>query len=408
MAPKNWQFLLGYVLFMAIMFWAMQMLFSAPPAATIAYSDFKILLRAGRIKDVLIGSDTIEGTADLTGAEKLISPSTLKSIEEPQSGIKLISPYAPVPSTASRATPGPISPAGPSSPAIKHQGVPGQGQPAGNAPAPATYRVVAQRVNDPALVADLDAQKVHYAAIKESHWPSTLLWYVLWGAIVVVALRYLGRGGIAGGTGPLMAVGQSKAKVYVQSDTGVKFADVAGIDEAKAELVEVVQFLRNPERFRRLGGKIPKGVLIVGAPGTGKTMLAKAVAGEAGVAFLSISGSEFVEMFVGVGAARVRDLFAQAVQRAPCIIFIDELDALGKARGFNGFGGQPAGDSRPGAAATREVRSPCRNRSAGHQGSRADPPSACSQRDIGAWGGPSCDRSQDRRLRRGGPREHRQ
>jgi cell division protease FtsH len=143
---------------------------------------------------------------------------------------------------------------------------------------------------------------------------------------------------MGGGTG-LMAIGKSKARVYVESETGVTFADVAGIDEAKEELVEVVEFLRHPERFRRLGGKIPKGVLIVGAPGTGKTLLAKAVAGEAGVPFLSLSGSEFVEMFVGVGAARVRDLFAQAQERAPCIIFIDELDALGKTRGLGAFGG---------------------------------------------------------------------
>lgn len=137
-----------------------------------------------------------------------------------------------------------------------------------------------------------------------------------------------------------MEIGKSKAKVYMQKETGVTFADVAGIDEAKAELMEVVEFLKNPERYRRLGGKIPKGVLLLGAPGTGKTLLAKAVAGEAAVPFFSMSGSGFVEMFVGVGAARVRDLFTQAEQKAPCIIFIDELDALGKTRGFSAVGGQ--------------------------------------------------------------------
>jgi cell division protease FtsH len=125
----------------------------------------------------------------------------------------------------------------------------------------------------------------------------------------------------------------------MQSKTGVTFNDVAGIDEAKEELMEIVEFLKNPQRYRRLGGKIPKGVLIVGAPGTGKTLLAKALAGEAGVPFYSISGSEFVEMFVGVGAARVRDLFMQAEKSAPCIIFIDELDALGRARGVSGMVG---------------------------------------------------------------------
>ena len=136
-------------------------------------------------------------------------------------------------------------------------------------------------------------------------------------------------GGMGGG---LMSIGKSKAKVYVETDTGVTFADVAGVDEAKQELQEVVDFLRNPEHYGRLGGRMPKGVLLVGPPGTGKTLIAKAVAGEAKVPFFSISGSEFVEMFVGVGAARVRDLFEQARTRAPAIIFIDELDAMGRSR----------------------------------------------------------------------------
>jgi cell division protease FtsH len=140
---------------------------------------------------------------------------------------------------------------------------------------------------------------------------------------------------MGGAQSGLMAIGKSRAKVYVQHSTGVTFDDVAGIDEARDELMEIVDFLKAPERYQRLGGKIPKGVLIVGAPGTGKTLLAKAVAGEAGVPFFSLSGSDFVEMFVGVGAARVRDLFAQAQEKAPSIIFIDELDALGKARGMS-------------------------------------------------------------------------
>jgi cell division protease FtsH len=136
-----------------------------------------------------------------------------------------------------------------------------------------------------------------------------------------------------GGLGGLMTIGKSRAKVYVEKETKVTFADVAGVDEAKDELVEIVNFLKDPVRYGRLGGRAPKGVLLVGPPGTGKTLLARAVAGEAGVPFFSISGSEFVEMFVGVGAARVRDLFEQARQHAPAIIFIDELDALGRARG---------------------------------------------------------------------------
>jgi cell division protease FtsH len=152
---------------------------------------------------------------------------------------------------------------------------------------------------------------------------------------------YLGKrvADMQGLGGGLMSIGKSKAKVYVESDTGVRFEDVAGVDEAKDELQEIVNFLRNPREYGRLGGRMPKGVLLVGPPGTGKTMLAKAVAGEAKVPFFSISGSEFVEMFVGVGAARVRDLFQQARQKAPAIIFIDELDALGRARGIGPYAG---------------------------------------------------------------------
>ncbi|UFZ06692.1 ATP-dependent zinc metalloprotease FtsH [Bradyrhizobium ontarionense] len=148
--------------------------------------------------------------------------------------------------------------------------------------------------------------------------------------------RMMGGGGLGGG---LMQIGKSKAKVYVESNTGVRFEDVAGVDEAKDELREIVSFLKDPKSYGRLGGRMPKGVLLVGPPGTGKTLLAKAVAGEAGVPFFSISGSEFVEMFVGVGAARVRDLFEQARAKAPAIIFIDELDALGRARGMGPFAG---------------------------------------------------------------------
>jgi cell division protease FtsH len=156
------------------------------------------------------------------------------------------------------------------------------------------------------------------------------LFFGLW---MFIARRMQGLGG------GLMSIGKSRAKIYVESDTGVRFDDVAGVDEAKDELVEVVEFLKNPQEYGRLGGRMPKGVLLVGPPGTGKTLLAKAVAGQAKVPFFSISGSEFVEMFVGVGAARVRDLFEQARSRAPAIIFIDELDALGRARGFGPYAG---------------------------------------------------------------------
>src|SRR5210317_2175301 len=139
--------------------------------------------------------------------------------------------------------------------------------------------------------------------------------------------------------GGFMTLGKNKAKIYMNNDVEVRFEDAAGVDEAKEELVEVIDFLKEPERFTRIGGQIPRGILLVGPPGTGKTLLAKAVAGESKVPFFSLSGSEFVEMFVGLGAARVRDLFKQAKEKAPCIIFIDEIDAIGKARGFGAVGG---------------------------------------------------------------------
>src|SRR5207245_10877161 len=146
-------------------------------------------------------------------------------------------------------------------------------------------------------------------------------------------------GGMPGGPPGVMSFGKTKARIYMEATTGVTFKDVAGIDEAVDELKEIVEFLKTPAKFRRLGGRIPKGVLLVGPPGTGKTLLARAVAGEAGVPFFSLSGPEFGGMFVGGGAVRVRDLFEQARNTAPCIIFIDELDALGRARGAGPFAG---------------------------------------------------------------------
>ncbi|HKD38254.1 MAG TPA: ATP-dependent zinc metalloprotease FtsH, partial [Pirellulales bacterium] len=171
--------------------------------------------------------------------------------------------------------------------------------------------------------------------------PSTLttIWlpYILVGLLLAALFVYLARK--LGGAGSPMAFGRSRGKMYAQEDLGISFEDVAGIDEAVDELREVVEFLRTPEKYQSLGGRIPKGVLLVGPPGTGKTLLAKAIAGEAGVPFFGLSGSDFVEMFVGVGAARVRDMFQQAESKAPCIIFIDELDALGKTRGSSIVGG---------------------------------------------------------------------
>ncbi len=196
---------------------------------------------------------------------------------------------------------------------------------------------VTLRVDDPNLVKDLDEHKIEYSGHYESKLLGTILSWVLPLGIMLLIWRYAMQK-MKPGTG-VMSFSKSKAKLFAENETMVTFADVAGIDEAKEELQEVVEFLKNPAKFQKLGGRIPKGVLLVGPPGTGKTLLARAVAGEAKVPFFSISGSEFVEMFVGVGASRVRDLFSQAGSQAPCIIFIDELDALGKARGANSFGG---------------------------------------------------------------------
>jgi cell division protease FtsH len=193
------------------------------------------------------------------------------------------------------------------------------------------------RVNDLDLVKVLDERKVSYSGQYENKFLSGLLGWIVPIGIFFLLWRFAMKK-MGSGLG-VMSFSKSKAKIFAQTDTKVSFDDVAGIDEAKEELQEVVEFLKTPEKFQKLGGRIPKGVLLVGPPGTGKTLLAKAVAGEAQVPFFSISGSEFVEMFVGVGAARVRDLFSQATLQAPCIIFIDELDALGKARGMNVMGG---------------------------------------------------------------------
>ncbi len=201
--------------------------------------------------------------------------------------------------------------------------------------------VVATRVpgiEETALLKELEERRVKFSGVIEraSWWEQLFLWWIL-PLLILGALWGYGMRRLTQGGGGVLTFGRSKAKIYdTSSENRVTFADVAGVDEAKAELVEIVDFLKNPARYQRLGGRIPKGVLLIGPPGTGKTLLARAVAGEAGVPFFSISGSEFVEMFVGVGAARVRDLFEQAKRRAPCIVFIDELDAIGKMRAVGG------------------------------------------------------------------------
>ncbi|HNS57004.1 MAG TPA: ATP-dependent metallopeptidase FtsH/Yme1/Tma family protein, partial [Smithellaceae bacterium] len=191
---------------------------------------------------------------------------------------------------------------------------------------------------DPELSKLLDQYKIIFKGEIESTFLRDILSWVL-PILLFVGIWYYMIQRMGSQQAGFMTLGKNKAKIYMQDELNVTFNDVAGVDEAKQELMEVIEFLKTPAKFTELGGKIPKGILLVGPPGTGKTMLAKAVAGESGVPFFSISGSEFVEMFVGMGAARVRDLFEQAKKRAPCIIFIDELDALGKARGFGTLGG---------------------------------------------------------------------
>ena len=280
--PKQWKLSIGYLAIALMALVAFQLPLFASRAATVSYSEFKALVKKGKISNLTLDKQTISGTLSTDGLETLLPKEKLDELKRSGDGAR---------------------------------------------------RFVVARVEDPGLVAELEQANVKFAGSVESTWLATLLSWVLPAVVFAgVWILLIRRFGPQQG---LMAVGKSKARVYVEHKTGITFDDVAGIDEARGELMEVVDFLKNPDRYRRLGGKIPKGVLIVGAPGTGKTLLAKAVAGEAGVPFFSLSGSDFVEMFVGVGAARVRDLFAQAQEKAPSIIFIDELDALGKARGVS-------------------------------------------------------------------------
>ncbi len=193
-------------------------------------------------------------------------------------------------------------------------------------------------VDEQWLVKELEQHKVEFAGrVESTFWRDLLLGWVIPLAVMIGIWMFLMRR-VGGGPTQALSFGRSKHKIYDRKELKTTFADVAGVDEAKAELAEIVDFLKNPKKYQRLGGRIPKGVLVVGPPGTGKTLLARAVAGEADVPFFTLSGSEFVEMFVGVGASRVRDLFEQAKDKAPCIIFIDELDAIGKSRaGASGF-----------------------------------------------------------------------
>ena len=287
MEPKQqfsiWYFLIAFLVIVALQ----EYVLSPLHINNLPYSDFKLLLKAGKLRDIGLGETVVSGTLLNEGLERVLAGETAERL-----------------------------------------GKLGKGE----------HRFTAVRVNDPALVQELEAAKVRYSGQTDSKWLTTLLSWIV-PALVFFAIWGFAMKRMGGMQGGLMEIGKSKAKVYMEKQTGVTFDDVAGVDEAKDELKEVVEFLKNPQRYGRLGGRMPKGVLLVGPPGTGKTLLARAVAGESGVPFFSISGSEFVEMFVGVGAARVRDLFEQARKIAPAIIFIDELDALGRARGAYSLGG---------------------------------------------------------------------
>src|SRR5687768_6353774 len=261
-------YVLGFLLLLAL---GNAFFFSLQPGQTVSYSEFKNMVREGRVQEVTVNDDRIRGM--------------LKQ-----------------------------------------------------APEKGTRTFTAVRIEDPKLIEDLEKSGVKYAGEVANRWVAELLGWVI-PLVFLVALWSFFFRRMGGAEGGVMSFARSKAKIYADDDVKVRFGDVAGVDEAEEELREIVEFLKTPKKYTSIGGRIPKGVLLVGPPGTGKTLLARAVAGEAKVPFFSLSGSEFVEMFVGVGAARVRDLFAQAEVKAPCIVFIDELDALGKVRVQGPMGG---------------------------------------------------------------------
>jgi cell division protease FtsH len=263
-AKKNLTFLYFLLAFLGILF--LNTYLFTGEVKTVPYSEFKALITQGRISEVIIDAETIQGTY------------------------------------------------------LKEDGSKG--------------KFLTSRVDDPELVKDLMRYNIKFAGRHENKIVKAFFSWVLPFIIIVLIWNFLLRR-VGGAPTSVLSFGKSRGKIYGEDEIKITFNDVAGCDEAKEELKEIIEFLRNPSKFLELGARIPKGILLVGPPGTGKTLLAKAVAGEAKVPFFSMSGSDFVEMFVGVGAARVRDLFAQAQEKAPCIIFIDELDALGKARGLN-------------------------------------------------------------------------
>jgi cell division protease FtsH len=282
------QFSLIYLFIALMVVMSVQSWLRAPQTADIPMSQFLALVREGKVLKVTLGEREIQGVAK-PGSLPMPPPGPgdrLRALLGPQEG--------PTAFTTARI--------------------------------PAT--------EDYQIVRELETAKVEFSGrIESTFWRDLFSWVVP--LIIMAALWLFLMRRMGGGPTQALSFGRSKAKIYDRKELKTTFADVAGVEEAKAELMEVVDFLKNPKKYQRLGGRIPKGVLLVGPPGTGKTLLARAVAGEADVPFFFLSGSEFVEMFVGVGASRVRDLFEQAKEKAPCIVFIDELDAIGKTRAGN-------------------------------------------------------------------------
>jgi cell division protease FtsH len=289
---KPMRFSIWYFLAILLVLVLVQTFFSVKHSYPVSYSDFRHLVEIKGINNLQISSDNITGDLLPNGVEYLT-----KEKKDPDLPKKLAKEF-------------------PKQPVFT------------------TVRIT----EDKDLVNLLEKQGINYRALPDRAWLTALLSWLLPMLLLVGLWLFIFRR-MSGGPGGIMSIGKSKARIYVEDETKVTFADVGGVEEAEDELREIIEFLKNPGKFQVLGGKIPKGVLLVGPPGTGKTLLARAVAGEAGVSFLSLTGSDFVEMFVGVGAARVRDLFQQAQEKAPAIIFIDELDAIGKARGMSPLSG---------------------------------------------------------------------
>src|SRR5580704_2217559 len=295
----QWRLWIWYFLVTLLVLWVWQELGNQVEYRTIPYSEFKTYLAQDAVAEAVVKQNEIDG----------------RIVPKPEKETKNKSPENPA------VTP---SPAATTSPEAAHS------PPAETKP----FFFRTERIEDPGLVNQLQAAGVQYGAARPGVISQFFLAWVLPIVVMVLLWNLLARR--MGGAGQsVFSIGKSRARLVADPDTGVTFDDVAGCDEAKFELQEVVEFIKDPKQYEGVGARIPKGVLLVGPPGTGKTLLARAVAGEAKVPFFLISGSDFVEMFVGVGAARVRDLFQQAKGHAPCIIFIDELDAIGRQRGVH-------------------------------------------------------------------------